>query len=91
MLFIRSISAGRFRGSFRHSNRNSSNGGSSSGTIGGGLSDCYFGNEEKIQSSVRNENSRKYNRLGILILSYKKIYNSTYYVFSKTLPILNVC
>ena len=45
----------------RHqSNRNSSNGGSSSGTIGGGLSDIYFGNEEKLNSIHRKENSGKF-------------------------------
>ena len=60
---IRSISGGRFRGSLRHSNRNSSNGGSSSGTIGGGLSDCYFGTEEKVNSSIRKESLRKYDIL----------------------------
>ena len=59
-LLIRSISGGRFRGSLRHSNRTSSNGGSSSGTIGGGLSDCYFGTEEKVNSSIRKESSRKF-------------------------------
>ena len=45
----------------RHqSNRNSSNGGSSSGTIGGGISDIYFGNEEKLNSIHRKENSGKF-------------------------------
>ena len=57
----RSINGGRFRSSLRHqSNRNSSNGGSSSGTIGGGLSDIYFGNEDKLNSIHRKENSGKF-------------------------------
>ena len=60
-LIYRSINGGRFRSSLRHqSNRNSSNGGSSSGTIGGGLSDIYFGNEEKLNSIHRKENSGKF-------------------------------
>ena len=60
----RSINGGRLRSSLRyHSNQNSSNGDErSSGTIGGGLSDIYFGNDEKMNPTLRNENRGKLNK-----------------------------
>ena len=73
---IRSNHGGRLRSSLRyHSNQNSSNGDErSSGTIGGGLSDIYFGNEEKLNPTLRNENRGKLYKTICFVITNKQFY-----------------